>query len=66
MEHAWFGTSSQGCGGLSLRVKIDQQHPPAFLGQAMRQGDGGGGFADPALLIGNTDYFCRHKNGSLN
>lgn len=48
-------------GGLTLRVKVDQQHPSAFLCQAVSQGDSGGRLAHPAFLIGNADNFCWHE-----
>ena len=41
-------------GGIALRIQIDQQHALPDLGQSCRQVDGGGGFADTSLLVGDT------------
>ena len=60
VEHARFGASPQGCGGLSLWIKIDQQNMSSAQGKPMRQGNGGGGFSDPTFLVRNTNDFCGH------
>ena len=39
--------------GIGLRVEIDEQDAAARLGGPGGQMDGGGGFADPSLLIHN-------------
>jgi hypothetical protein len=61
VEGAGLRTPSQRRGTLSLRVKIDQQHPFSLLRQAMGEGHGRSGFADPTLLICHADYFCGHR-----
>jgi hypothetical protein len=40
-----------------LGVQVNHQHPLPDLGQARGQIDRGGGFANSALLVGNTEYF---------
>jgi hypothetical protein len=43
-----------------LRIKVDHQHALADLRQPGSQIDGGGGFADPALLVGHAEDFGPH------
>jgi hypothetical protein len=50
---------SQARGGVRLRIDIDEQHAPSQLGERGADADGGGGLADPALLISNGEDACR-------
>ena len=43
----------------ALRIEVDQQHPPAVLGQAGAQVDGRRGLADAALLVAHRDDLGR-------
>jgi hypothetical protein len=42
-----------------LWIQVDQQYFFTFQGQAMCQGNGSGGFSDPAFLVCDCDN-CRH------
>lgn len=48
-------------GGIGLRVEINEQCGNLSIGQPGGEVDGGGGFADPALLVGNSKDFGRHR-----
>src|ERR1700730_15612400 len=50
---------SESASQVALRVEIDQQHATAAERKGRAKVGGGGGFPDPALLIGNGDN-CRH------
>ena len=55
------GDISQRVAEVALRVKIDEQHTLAQLGQGCAQIDGGGRLSDAALLIADGDdlhVFC--------
>ena len=41
--------------GVGLWIKIDQQYPKTFARQRGGKIDGGGGFADTTLLVGDRD-----------
>ena len=47
-------------GGVALRVEVDQQHALGRVRQRGGQVDRGGGLADPAFLVGNSDDAGRH------
>jgi len=45
-------------GRIPLWVRIDDEDPFSFYRAAGREIDGGGGLADPALLVDDTDDLC--------
>ena len=49
--------------GIALRIEIDDQNPLADRGKRGRQVDGGGGLADPALLVGYRDHAATVRHG---
>ena len=51
--------------GVGLRIKIDQQHALPRLGQACRQIDCGGGFANATFLVGDGKN-AGHWTASIN
>ena len=52
---------AESAGGVGLGVAIDQQRAYALMSERGRQVDGGGGFADSALLVGDCDD-ARHSS----
>jgi hypothetical protein len=60
IKNTWFRAASQGGGGLSLRVEVNQEHTFALEDQSMREGDSRGGLAHAAFLIGNANDFGGH------
>ncbi|MNC53136.1 hypothetical protein D3C75_1025240 [compost metagenome] len=46
------GVVPEVAGHRAVRVEVDNDHALAGLGQQAGQGDGSGGLADPAFLIG--------------
>ncbi len=44
---------AEGAAERGMRIEIDQQHAMAKRGQAAAEGEGGGGLADSALLVGD-------------
>ena len=49
---AAFAGNSKARGGVALRIEIDDEHTLADRGERGSEIDGGGGFANPAFLIG--------------
>jgi len=43
-------------GRVGLRIEVDEERSQAFLRQTRSEVDRGGGFPDPALLIGDSDF----------
>lgn len=48
--------------GVGLGIKVNEEDPQPHRRKAGRQVDGGGGFADATLLVGNGDHMRRHTN----
>ena len=54
------GRRAHRAGRVCLRIEIKQQHTFAQRGNAGGKIHGGGGFSDPAFLIGNCNDFGWH------
>ena len=52
------GKAEAGC-GIGLWVAVNERDADFGSSERGREIDGGGGFADPALLIGDRDYFSQ-------
>ena len=63
LVHAFFKAGfvyAAACGGVALRVEVDDEDAFAFGGERCREVDGGGGFADAAFLVGDGKDLCAH------
>ena len=63
LVHAFFEAGfvyAAACGGVALRVEVDDEDAFAFGGERCREVDGGGGFADAAFLVGDGEDLCAH------
>ena len=49
------GGDAEAAGGVALGVDVDDERRPARLGESGGDVNGGGGLADPALLVGHGD-----------
>ena len=51
---------AQPAGGVGLRIEVEQKHALPHGGEAGGEIDGGGGFPNAALLVGNRYDRSRH------
>lgn len=50
-------------GAVSLWIAVDKEDLEALKGEACREVDGGGGFANAALLVDHADYLSHGISG---
>src|SRR5581483_5333915 len=51
-------------GGISLRVGVDEEDLEDVCGEGGCQIDSCSSFANPAFLVGDSNYFCQYIGGS--